>query len=404
MSNRVCVVSQRYYPGDARMATQIEGFQQAGYEVDVVVMRGRNQPGYSVHDGVHVHRIPSMERQRAGKVRYVAEYFSFFLPAFFLMAVLQILRGYRVVEVTNLPDLLLFSALVPKLLGAKLIFDVRECTPEMFMDRFKATKDSKVIKLMTWLEQLCLRFADATTTCTEAMRKALVSRGADPAKISIVLNVGAATLRKEAILPDPNDEAKDQFRIITHGTIIKRYGHDVLIDAMVDVVKRVPQAHLEILGRGQLEADLKRKVEALGLQQHVTFSGFVPDDELLKRLRKAHVGVVPLEKNPESDLVHTYKMFEYIHLGVPTVISRTTGPQDYFGDDALYYFEPGNASSLADALVDLASSGQKRYELAKNALKAYENYVPAKQVEAFARLVTSLTQRPTSGRFADSRS
>ncbi len=60
MSNRVCVVSQRYYPGDARMATQIEGFQAAGYEVDVVVMRGRNQHGYSVHDCVNVHRIPSL--------------------------------------------------------------------------------------------------------------------------------------------------------------------------------------------------------------------------------------------------------------------------------------------------------------------------------------------------------
>jgi glycosyltransferase involved in cell wall biosynthesis len=386
------------------MATQIEGFQAAGFEVDVLVMRGRKQPGYSVHDGVHVHRIPSMERKRAGKVRYVAEYFSFFIPSFFVMAVLQILRGYRVVEVTNLPDLLLFSAFVPKLLGAKLIFDVRECTPEMFMDRFKATQESKIIRVMTWIEQLCLRFATATTTCTEAMRQALIARGADPAKISIVLNVGAANLRKEPMLPDPTDEAKDQFRIITHGTIIKRYGHDVLIDAMAEVVKRVPQAHLEILGRGQLEAELKRKVQMLGLEKHVTFSGFVDDDVLLQRLRKAHVGVVPLEKNPESDLVHTYKMFEYIHLGIPTVISRTTGPQAYFADDALYYFEPGSAYSLANALVDLAGSAQKRYTLAKNALNAYENYVPAKQVEAFARLVKRLTQPPPAPRMADSRS
>jgi glycosyltransferase involved in cell wall biosynthesis len=391
-NRRVCFVSQRYYPGDARLATEIQALQEAGYAVDIICMRGANQPNFSREQNVNIYRIPSMTRQRAGKIRYVAEYATFFVPCFFLMAYLQLRKRYRLVHVTNLPDALVFSALVPKLLGAKIIFDVRECTAEMFTDRFGFNMESKAMKIMVWLEQMSIRFAHAVVTCTEQMRQVLIKRGADPNKISVMLNVSDDRVFNNPILPDPATSPKgdEPFRIITHGTIIKRYGHDVLVRAMAHVVKEVPNAQLEILGRGQLKPELEALVKTLGLEKIITFSGFVPDDELIKRLRNAHCGAVPLLRNTESDLVHTYKMFEYIALGIPIVISRTSAVEAYFDDSCMSYFESGNDQDLARAIIELYKNPEKRSQLPKNALKVYEQYVPATQKASYLDTANSL--------------
>lgn len=401
MKAQVCFVSQRAFPGDSRLETEVESLQQAGCAVTMVCMRGKRQPLHSVEGGVSIYRIPSMERRRAGKVRYVVEYFSFFLPALLLLAVMQVVKGFRLVHVTNLPDVLLFSALVPKVLGAKIIFDVRECTPEMFTDRFGAQPGSRIIRIMTAIEQASLKFADANITCTEQMRQALISRGGQPEKISVVLNSAASHLQLDPILPDPTDEAKDEFRIVTHGTVIRRYGHALLIEAMAEVIREIPQARLTIFGKGELLPELAAQIKTLGLQNCVRLAGFVPDDELLAQLRRAHCGVAPLLKNPESDLVHTYKMYEYLHLGIPLVISRTTAVAAYFDDQSLRFFEPNDAHSLAEALIDLAHDPAKRYALASHALKVYEQYSPTRQRAAYARLVAGLLQTPETPASAD---
>jgi glycosyltransferase involved in cell wall biosynthesis len=104
-------------------------------------------------------------------------------------------------------------------------------------------------------------------------------------------------------------------------------------------------------------------------------------------LMAAHIGVVPLVKNPESDLVHTFKMYEYMQLAIPIVISRTTGVTWYFNDDVMAFFEPGDPGDLADKIIDLARDPNRRYRLAKHALQAYEEHSPEKQREAYMSAV-----------------
>lgn len=388
VSQRICFLSQRTFPGDARLSTEVQTVQEAGYRVDVVCMRGRNEPLTTNVNGVQIYRIPSMERKRAGKIRYVAEYATFFIMAFFLMAALQIVRRYRVIHVTNLPDALVFAALIPKLLGAKIVFDLRECSPEMAADRFAAREGSQLMNIMVGLEQRSIEFADIAVTCTDQMKDAVVSRGADPEKVAVMLNVGTPKLLAGAALPDPHAEDEDSFRIITHGSVIRRYGHEVLVRAMPYVVERVPHARLDIFGKGELVPELQALVEQLHLENHVFIRGYVPQAELLDTLRRAHVGVIPTIKNPESDLSHTHKMYEFIALGVPVVISRTTSVEAYFDEGCVHYFDSGDAHGLADAIIDLYLHPVKRYQLAKCALDLYEQeYNPASQKQAYLDVV-----------------
>ncbi len=377
MKPRACVVSQRAYPGDARIHNQIKGMQEAGYEVDVLCTREPGKPNFSIEDEVRIHRLPSIPRARASKLRYVLEYASFFIPVLFTLLWFHLRRPYKLVMVTNLPDPLVFAALFPKLLGAKIVFDIRECSPEMFNDRFGLDMDGRVMKIMIALEQAAIAFSNATMTCTEQMKQAVVKRGAKAEKIFIMLNYGQ--FDAEPVLPDPNEDTAQEFRIITHGTIIRRYGHDILVRAMPYVLEKLPQARLEIMGKGEFRPEVERVVKELGLENVVSFGGFVSKDELIRRLRRSHVGAVTIIKNPEADLVHTFKMFEYMALGIPIVISRTAAAEYYFDDDSVRFFEPGDARDLANAIIDLAEHPEKRLSMAKHALVALERFSLEKQ-------------------------
>lgn len=390
MTRRVCFVSQRYYPGDARLTTEITAMCEAGYAVDVIVMKHSGQRLTAYEDGARIIRVPSLTRQRASKLRYVAEYVAFFAPVFVLLALLQVIRRYRLVHITNLPDTLVFAGLIPKLLGAKIIFDARECTPEMFMDRFGGTAGGRAVRLMTRIEQAALRFADATVTCTEQMRRALISRGADPRKIAVMLNTSRLKHQRPIQPPAPDQPLEGGLRVVTHGTVIKRYGHDVLIDALALVIEELPDARLDIIGKGQWLPELRAQVERLDLGDHVTFSGFVPDDELVERIMNAHIGAVTLAQNPEADLVHTHKMYEYMQLATPLVISRTSAVASYFSGDAMRFFTPGDARSLADAILELARDPALRHRLAVNGLRMYELCSITKQRAIYLNLVEAV--------------
>ncbi|MPW19865.1 glycosyltransferase [Paraburkholderia sp. CNPSo 3157] len=75
--------------------------------------------------------------------------------------------------------------------------------------------------------------------------------------------------------------------------LVWRMGIEDLIDAMFLVVQKAPDVILAIAGRGPLEAALKARVAARGLERHVRFAGFVPDAELPLWYAAADMSVVP---------------------------------------------------------------------------------------------------------------
>lgn len=393
MTMRVCFVRHRHFPGDARIDIQVQALLETGYEVDVLCMAepGRQRYETSSDQGIlRVYRLPALVHKRGNKLRYVAEYATFLLTVYLALTLLHIRRRYKMVHVATLPDFLVFAALTPKVFGAKLLLDLRECAPEMFHCKYGISLDGAFTRLLIALEQRSIRFADLALTCTEQMRQTFIGRGADPARIAVMLNAANSELFRDPVLPDPHDGAAGIFRLVTHGTITKRYGHEVLLHAMASVVRHVPEARLEIIGLGEEPTELRSLVAELGLEGTVTFVRYLPADELVRRLRAAHCGVVPMIRDRETDLIHTYKMQEFIALGIPVIITRTTAVEAYYDDSCLYLVESGNAEELAAAIVKLRKQPRLRYELAKNALQTYRKYNASGQKVLYVRLVRDL--------------
>lgn len=374
------------------MENQVRALLAAGFDVDIVCIPRPNEPFHSVEEDAHVYRVPALEHKREGKLRYFAEYATFFLSSAVLLSWLHLRRPYHLVHVHNLPDFLVFAALAPKILGAKTVLDLRECTPELYHCKYGLDMESKPIQVLKAIEQAAIRFADGALTCTEQMRQGFVGRGSRADRVGVMLNACDDRIFRDPVLPEVTAN-KRGFHVVTHGTITKRYGHEFLIHAIALVADRVPGLSLEIIGSGEQQGELQQLVQGLHLEGIVRFAGFVPIDELLLRLRAADCGVVSLPLNAETDLIHTYKMQEYMALGIPVIISRTRAVEHYFDDSSVCFFDGGSVTDLARAIVTLYEEPERRRALAANALAAYERYAAPIQKQLYLQFIQAVLDR-----------
>ena len=75
------------------------------------------------------------------------------------MSFLFFRKRYDIIQVHTMPDFLVFAALVPKLFGAKVILDVHDLMPELYMCKFRAGPRHFIIRLITWVERRSIGFA-----------------------------------------------------------------------------------------------------------------------------------------------------------------------------------------------------------------------------------------------------
>ncbi len=93
------------------------------------------EPLHESFNGVEITRVP-LKRRRGGKLSYLFQYGSFILLSGAILAGRTLKKRYDLVHIHNMPDVLVFSALVPKMLGAKVILDLHDPMPELMMTIF----------------------------------------------------------------------------------------------------------------------------------------------------------------------------------------------------------------------------------------------------------------------------
>lgn len=383
---KVCIVRQDQFPNDIRVRKEALALIAKGYQVDVICLQDVGEKRDEVYRGVNIYRIP-MQHKRGGILNYLYKYLKFFFLAFVKLNTLFFRNRYDFIQVNTLPDFLVFVAVIPKLLGAKVVLDLHEPAPELWGSIFGFDK-KLFIRIVKFAEQISIRYADKVITVSEQMKDNYVKRGAQPSKISVILNVPNLEVNPNFFKEHYQNHKNENLTLICHGLMVKRYGHGTLVKAVSLIKDKIKSVQLNILGWGEYEAELKKLVSDMKLENHVYFHGFMSFDDMIKLIAKSDIGVVPVERNPYSDLVHTNKMFEYIAMRKPVIISKTRAVEEFFGpdDSCLKYFESGDEKDLARCILELYNSPEKREEMVKNAYSKFESVRWEKTQEDYCKL------------------
>ena len=388
----VCIVRHNYYP-DTHVRRDAEALVDAGYDVTVLALRRPGQPARESLSGVSVRRLPVTHR-RGNVLHYLWEYSAFFTLVFLTLSHLHLRKRFALIEVDNMPDVLVFSAIVPKLMGCPVILYVFDNMPELLAYLRHVSDRHPLVRLLAFFEHVSARFADHVIVTQDLPRRLAISRGVPERKLTVVLNsADETTFNRKGVTVAGTDGGG--FDIVTHGTLLERYGVQVLIDAMPNILAAVPDARVQVFGEGEYRTELERRVTQLGLSDHVQFRGYAPLQELLEALAHADVGYVGML----NDLVLPNKLMEYVALGVPVALSRWGTFLHYFPEDAAIYFRAGDAADLARVQVDAYRDPAAARARALRASAKYAHYRWAVQKEVYlglyARMLGSAARATT---------
>jgi len=401
MNKRHCMVVHAYYPiGEPRVQREAEALVSHGYEVDVICLRQLQEPSRAVVQGINVYRMPIRRHKGRGTGLQLLEYLLFFGLAFWRLSILHLRRRYRVIQVHNPPDFLVFAALIPRLMGAKVILDLHDLTPEFYASRFKQGMDSYAVRLVRWQEKLACRFAHRVITVTEPWCQTLIQRGVPPEKCGVVMNVADHRLFQRD-LPRPRPSPDNNFHLFYHGTLAWRYGIDLTLRAVASLRDELPGLHLTVHGRGEFLGELQCLAQELKLGEFVHFStDYVPLRELPALIASADLGLIPYRRDVFTDGILPTKLMEYVAMGVPAVAARTFAIQAYFDEKMVRFFAPGDVDDLARCIRELYHDRKELAALAHNADRFNQKHNWRVQSAQYVDVVEHLGHRTLEGKLS----
>lgn len=390
---QLCMVAHSEYPSDVRVAREARAAVAAGFAVEVIASRAAGEAAVESLEGVTVHRLPVVRRRGAGAARFLGGYLAFAVLATLRVARLALRRRLHVVQVHNPPDFLIVAGLLPRLLGGRLVLDVHDLSSDMFSMRFGDSPGAQLAeKTLRLVERLACRMADVVVTVHEPYRDELARRGVDSDRILVVLN-SLDEARLPEGLPAPR---RDPFRIAYHGTVTPHYGLAVVLEAFALLPERLSAARLQIVGTGDAVPELAARADALGVSDRVELTGeAVPHAEVLKRIAGASVGVIPNLPSRLNRFALSTKLFEYVVLGIPAVVSDLPTLRRHFSAEEVVFFRAGDPEALADALSRVADD----YDAAlSRAAAARDRYRKSYDWEGQARRYTRMLELLAAGR------
>jgi len=353
------IVENLPVPFDRRVWQEATTLQREGYVVSVVCPTGKgHESRRETVDGVHVYRY-RLPLEARGIFGYVIEY-GWALAAQFLLAWRVFFeRGFDAIHACNPPDNIFLIGGFFKLFGKRFLFDHHDINPELFEAKFG--KRGLLHRALLLAERLTFMTASVSIATNESYRQVAIERGRmDPDKVFVVRS--GPDLRRVRLLP-PNPALKKgrNFLVGYVGVMGAQEGIDYLLRAarIIVIDKDRQDIHFGLVGGGTELDAMRRLAEKLGVADYVTFTGRVPDEEMLEMLSTADVCVNPDVANEMNDKSTMNKIMEYMALGKPVVqFDLTEGRRSAL--DASLYAKQNDERDLAEKLLELLDDETRR--------------------------------------------
>jgi glycosyltransferase involved in cell wall biosynthesis len=387
-----------YYDEDPRVRREAESLVAAGRPVDVYALRRPEDPPWNEVGGVSVRRLDVQRHQGAGIVTYLIEYLAFLFCAGWSLTAAQRRRRYGLVQVHTLPDFLVAATLPLRLTGVPVLLDLHEAMPEFFRSRFPRAASPVVYRLLRLQERLSIALATAVITVNPAMRERLVNLGVASDKVAVVANSPSLVRFDPARYEVRPFAADGTIRLVYAGALTPTYELDVALDALASIRRARPDldVRFDVFGRGDAAERLVTQATQLGIEEHVTFHGRIPIEDVPAAVARADIGLAPTRHDPFTDVSLSTKVFEYAAMGKPVVASRLPMVERTFPADSVATYDPGDSSSMAAAILSFVEDEAGRKAAVARTAEVVRASAWESEAERYIALVDRLTgEQPT---------
>ena len=371
---RVAVVAYTEYPTDPRVRREAETLVADGYQVHVIGVRPKAGPLPTHLEGAVLHEVP-LTIARGGMLRYVYQYALFFLLSSALLLRLHFRGRFDLVHVHSLPDFLVFCALPLKLGRTRILLDLHEALPEIFMARFGGRRNTPAVRFACLLERMSCKLAHHVIAANDGIKRAIVSRGVPSEHVTTVYNAVERDTGR-----DLEKTVIERYKL-PHGRLIVYAGGinpERDLETLFRATARLPPAlgvRLVLAGDGDPEyvRELIGLAASLNLSDRTQYLGRLPLSEARALVALSSVGVVTLQANPLTELAWPTRILEFVSHEKPLVVPNLRFIRETLKECARYY-QPGDAEDLAGQLELVLQSPILAREIAQCAKRRCERF------------------------------
>jgi phosphatidylinositol alpha-1,6-mannosyltransferase len=224
---------------------------------------------------------------------------------------------------------------------------------KIFPFRLAIKRIGKNVDHLTYLGEFTRQAISKPLTRKSATEMVKIAPGIDTAHF--IPQPDAMQKRKELGL-------QDKKIIISVGRLVHRKGQDNLIQAMPAVLKKIPNAHLLLVGEGPYRKHLEKLVMKSSLEQNVTFAGRIMYDRLPSYLSAADLFAMPSRSRffglEVEGLGIVY--LEASACGIPVVAGNSGGAPDAVLEGVTGLCVDGTSiEQITAAIVEICSDAER---------------------------------------------
>ncbi|HYG73894.1 MAG TPA: glycosyltransferase family 4 protein [Planctomycetota bacterium] len=373
---RILYVCQ-YFPPEmgapsARVHELAREWVRSGHEVTVLTAFAHHPTGLKASgdrwkltrretlDGVDVLRTYVYATPNKGTFRRMLSYASFMLSA---MSIGWLRVKRPDVVIASSPQLLCGAAgwFLSRVLRAPLIFEVRDLWPESLL-AVEIMKDNFLIACLRRLARFLYQNCASIVTVGQGYKRNISSLyGIAPEKISIIPNgIDPALFDAKADGRQLRARKKwdDRFVVMYVGTHGMAHALENVLEA-ARLLSPDSRFLFVFVGEGAEKSSLEQRAAQWQLR-NVEFIGQQPKQAIPEYYAACHVGIVSLRNTPLFQEVLPSKLFEYLAMERPVVLTLGGEAQSIIEESgAGVYVAPENPTSLAEALRTLAADPAK---------------------------------------------
>lgn len=215
----------------------------------------------------------------------------------------------------------------------------------------------------SWLERKYIRFmygkiADCTVALSWGVKENMVNNfGIEPSNIRVIYNPVDIEYIEQQMSKNVPELETSAIKLVSIGRLVKEKDQKTLIKAIA-IIKKYISCKLYLLGKGELEKELKELVHSLALDEEIIFMGFQSNPYAF--LAQCDLFILSSEREGFGHVI-----VEAMAAEVPVISTACNyGPIEIIDDNFNGILSPvGNAEELAKHILDLVSDRKKMHQL-----------------------------------------
>jgi glycosyltransferase involved in cell wall biosynthesis len=327
-------------------------------------------------DGVRIIRIPRFAT--LGNVKIGPSALKLFLDIFILLWAVRLLRKNRYDFVHAHEEAVFICRLLKPFFNFRMIYDMHSSLPQQ-LTNFQFSRSRTLLRTFEWLENSCLRAAEAVVTICPELHDYVNGIIEDQQKHILIenclfdevklKNTAPGPVTATSAIPQAAGELPVGKRFVVYtGTLEAYQGMDILVEAFKHVSAEIPDAFLLVIGGNRDQVTRYRGLSAsFGIQEKCFFTGRVPQAEA-----KYYLGIASVLVSPRSEGTNTpLKIYEYLASGIPIVATDIQSHTQILDDDVSFLVKP-DGPSMARGIIASLEDKERRNRTIANARRLFE--------------------------------